>query len=148
LKTGTTKLQYSSRKRLPIARACSYDSTIQNLMEFAMHFSLRVPHLALATLLVCASQLALAQGDAVKGRELTYTCGGCHGIEQYKNAYPQYNVPKIVDQNYDYLLAALKAYKSEERSHPTMRAQAQSFNDADLENIAAYLSNYSAPEHK
>jgi cytochrome c553 len=117
-------------------------------MEFAMHFSFRVPHLALASLLVGASSLALAQGDAAKGRELTYTCGGCHGIDQYKNAYPQYNVPKIVDQNYEYLVVALKGYKSEERAHPTMRAQSQSFSDADIENIAAYLSTFSATEHK
>ncbi len=90
--------------------------------------------------LISATTNALAQGDPVLGKDLIYTCSGCHGIEQYKNAYPQYNVPKISGQNYEYLVAALKGYKVGERSHPTMRAQAKSFSDADIENIAAYLS--------
>ena len=106
-----------------------------------MNFSQRVQSLALVSLLVTCAPYAAAQGDATKGRDLTYTCSGCHGVDEYKNAYPQYNVPKIVGQNYEYLVAALKGYKAEERSHPTMRAQAQSFSDADIENIAAYLSS-------
>jgi cytochrome c553 len=52
-------------------------------------------------------------------------------------------VPKIAGQNYAYLVAALKGYKADERSHPTMRAQAKSFSDADLEAIAAYLASLS-----
>jgi cytochrome c553 len=93
--------------------------------------------------LACMSTDALAAGDPVAGKDLTYTCSGCHGIAQYKNAYPQYNVPKISGQNYEYLVASLKAYKAGERTHPTMQAQATSFSDADIENIAAFLSELS-----
>ena len=97
-------------------------------------------NIGLTIALISAAANASAQGDAAIGKKLTYTCSGCHGIEQYKNAYPQYNVPKISGQNYEYLVAALKGYKADERAHPTMRAQAKSFSDADIENIAAYLS--------
>jgi cytochrome c553 len=74
------------------------------------------------------------------GEKLAYTCTGCHGIADYKNAYPQYNVPKIGGQNYTYLVKALQEYKAGERKHPTMRAQAQSFSQKDIEDLATYLS--------
>ena len=107
-----------------------------------MSFSHRALFIGLTIALASATN-AFAAGDAALGKDLSYTCAGCHGIEQYKNAYPQYNVPKITGQNYEYLVAALKAYKAGERAHPTMRAQAKSFSDIDIENISAYLSSYS-----
>lgn len=87
-----------------------------------------------------ASLPAAAQGDAEAGALLAYTCTGCHGIPGYKNAYPHYHVPKIAGQNYEYLVVALMAYKKGERPHPTMRAQAESFSDEEIRNIATYLS--------
>jgi cytochrome c553 len=86
----------------------------------------------------------LAKGDAAKGKQLAYTCTGCHGIAEYKNAYPSYRVPKIGGQNEQYLIAALTEYKKGERNHPTMKAQASSFSDQDIANIAAYLSGLKA----
>jgi cytochrome c553 len=94
---------------------------------------------AVILLSLCAGT-AFAKGDAKRGKELAYTCGGCHGISQYKNAYPFYHVPRIVGQNYEYLVNALKAYRSDERKHPTMRAQAKSFSEQEIEDIAIYLS--------
>ena len=83
---------------------------------------------------------AAAQGNAEEGHVKVYTCTGCHGIPGYKNAYPNYSVPKIHNQNYQYLVAALTAYKTGERSHPTMRAQGESMSEQDIADIAAYLS--------
>ena len=97
--------------------------------------------LFLSLALACAAAPALAQGDAEAGRLKVYTCSGCHGIPNYKNAYPTYNVPRIGGQNFDYIVAALTAYQKGERLHPTMRAQAESFNAQDLQDIAAYLSS-------
>ena len=87
------------------------------------------------------AQTAPAQGDAARGRQLTYTCQGCHGVTGYKNAYPNYHVPRIGGQSQGYLLNALTEYKQGTRKHPTMQAQAQSFSDQDLADIAAYLSS-------
>lgn len=79
-------------------------------------------------------------GNADTGRTLTYTCQGCHGIVGYKNAYPSFKVPKIGGQSADYLANALTEYRTGNRKHPTMQAQAQSFSDQDIADIAAFLS--------
>ena len=84
---------------------------------------------------------ATTAGDAARGRQLVYTCQGCHGVEGYKNAYPNYHVPKIGGQTESYLVAALAAYSKGERRHPTMQAQAESFSDQDIADIAAFLSS-------
>lgn len=95
---------------------------------------------ALATALF-ATASAHAEGDKAAGKELIYTCAGCHGVPGYTNAYPQYPVPKIAGQNEQYIINALQGYKSGDREHPTMRAQAESLSDTDIQNIAAYLSS-------
>jgi cytochrome c553 len=79
-------------------------------------------------------------GDAARGKPLTYTCQGCHGITGYKNAYPNYHVPRIGGQSAQYLTNALMEYRAGKRKHPTMQAQAQSFSEQDIADIAAYLS--------
>ena len=56
--------------------------------------------------------------------ELSSTCLGCHGVVSYNNIYPTYKVPKLGNQHKDYIVSALKAYRSGERSHPTMKAHA------------------------
>jgi cytochrome c553 len=66
-------------------------------------------------------------------------CIGCHGIPGYKTAYPEvYHVPKIAGQNPAYIVAALKAYKSGERSHPSMRGIAASLSEEQMQKLAEY----------
>lgn len=84
---------------------------------------------------------ATTKGDATRGRELVYTCKGCHGVTGYKNAYPNYHVPRLAGQNEQYLVNALTGYREGTRKHPTMQAQAQSFSEQDIADIAAYLSS-------
>ena len=70
-------------------------------------------------------------------------CIGCHGIPGYKTAFPDvYHVPKIAGQQQAYIVAALKAYKTGERSHPSMRGISASLNEQDMADLAAY---YGAP---
>ena len=94
--------------------------------------------------LAANTQAAELKGDPKAGKTLAYTCTGCHGISEYKNAYPSYRVPKIAGQNEKYLLASLHSYKKGERNHPTMKAQASSYTDQDIANIAAHLSSLSS----
>jgi cytochrome c553 len=79
-------------------------------------------------------------GNAANGKQLTYTCQGCHGVVGYKNAYPNYHVPRIGGQTPQYLANALNEYKQGKRKHPTMQAQAESFSEQDIADIAAFLS--------
>ena len=66
-------------------------------------------------------------------------CIGCHGIPGYKTAYPSvYHVPKIAGQQPAYIVAALKAYKSGERSHPSMRGIATSLSDEEMKELADF----------
>ena len=88
-----------------------------------------------------AAPAAAGAGDPQKGRERTQACEGCHGIEGWRTAYPEvYRVPKLGGQHAAYLVAALKQYRSGERSHPSMRAIASSLSDADISNLAAYYA--------
>ena len=80
-------------------------------------------------------------GNAARGKELTYTCQGCHGVTGYKNAYPNYHVPMIGGQSQQYLVNALSEYKQGTRKHPTMQAQASSFSAQDIADIAAFISS-------
>jgi cytochrome c553 len=82
---------------------------------------------------------AHAAGDPAAGEKKFYTCYGCHGVENYKNAYPDYSVPKLRHQTAAYIVSALHEYKNGDRPHPTMHAQASSLSDQDIEDIAAYL---------
>lgn len=84
---------------------------------------------------------AALTGDASRGKGLSYTCRGCHGVTGYKNAYPSYHVPKLGGQSEVYLRNALMEYRGAKRKHPTMQAQAESFSEQDIADIAAYLSS-------
>jgi len=88
---------------------------------------------ALTAVLTSGTQTAFAQDKA--GADVPHPgtenfhaqCIGCHGIPGYKTAYPvTYHVPKIAGQQPGYIVAALKAYKAGQRSHPSMRAWTRS----------------------
>ncbi len=75
-----------------------------------------------------------------RGRIVASTCLGCHGIEGYRNAYPDYAVPRLSGQHADYLVTALQEYRSDARQYPTMHMQALSLSDQDMADVAAYLA--------
>ena len=95
--------------------------------------------LAAATWL--AAPVASAEGDPKAGEVKAIPCMGCHGIPGYSNVYPTYKVPRVGGQHAAYTVEALKAYKSGLRSHPTMRAQAATLSEQDMQDIAAYFAN-------
>ena len=93
-----------------------------------------------AVLALLAAPVTFAAGNGDAGRLKANTCMGCHGIPGYTNSYPTYRVPKLGGQSPEYLAAALKAYKTGERPHLTMRAQAANLSDQDIADIAAFLA--------
>ena len=95
-----------------------------------MKIAARAAALILAAALF--SQPAVAEGDPEAGRELGYTCLGCHGIEGYRNAYPSYRVPKLGGQKAGYLEIALRGYRDGTRKHPTMVAQAPLVSETSM----------------
>lgn len=88
-----------------------------------------------------AGATVLAAGDAGAGQIKAIPCLGCHGIEGYFTVYPTYHVPKVGGQHAAYVIAALKAYKSGERGHKTMQAQAATLSEQDMQDIAAFFES-------
>ena len=94
--------------------------------------------LALAVVLPASAQVT---GTAGAGRHKSSMCVGCHNIAGYKTAFPAvYSVPKIDRQHAAYIVSALRAYKSGERQHPSMRAIAATLSDQDMADLAAFYS--------
>ena len=101
-------------------------------------FSLRS---LVAVLLAVLALPAVAAGDAVAGSKKNFQCQGCHGVVDWKTAFPElYSVPKLGGQKAAYIVSALKSYKKGDRDHPTMRAIAADLSDQDMEDIAAYYA--------
>jgi cytochrome c553 len=85
--------------------------------------------------------LAQAQiaGNAEAAKGKVSMCIGCHGIEDYRTAFPEvYSVPMIAGQQPEYIVKALQAYRAGDRSHPTMRGIARGLSDQDMADVAAY----------
>jgi len=99
---------------------------------------------ALASFALHAQEASL-KADPVHGKAISYTCLGCHGVQGYKNAYPNYSVPELRGQHPEYLISALKEYKSGERSHFTMHSQAEELSEQDMTDIAAYFAGAPLP---
>ncbi|MFY9327462.1 MAG: c-type cytochrome [Georgfuchsia sp.] len=79
----------------------------------------------------------VSQGDVVAGRVIAAGCEGCHG-EAGIGAND--SGPGLAGQKVDYLILALKAYKSGARAEPVMSAMAQELSDNDIDNVVAYFS--------
>jgi len=83
-------------------------------------------------------------------------CVSCHGANFSKPIDPSY--PKIAGQHADYVFVALKAYKTENnptvgRSNGVMGAIAKQFSNAELKELARYVSSLdtelqTVPEHR
>ena len=102
-------------------------------------------HLAVAAALVLCAQAAVAQDKGAEDRphasieSFHAQCIGCHGIPGYKTAFPEvYHVPMIAGQQPGYIIAALKAYKSGDRSHPSMRGIAASLTEEQMQKLAEF----------
>lgn len=73
-------------------------------------------------------------GDPLAGEARTAICGSCHGARGISSD-PM--IPTLAGQEPTYLVSAIKAYRSDERSHEDMVADR---SDAEIEDIAAFYS--------
>ena len=103
-------------------------------------------HVVIAALSVLAGFAASAHaadvvGNAKAGQGKVAMCIGCHGIPDYRTAYPEvYRVPMLGGQNAEYIANALNEYKKGDRHFETMHAIATSLSDQDIADIAAYYA--------
>ncbi|MDH3289033.1 MAG: cytochrome c [Betaproteobacteria bacterium] len=95
--------------------------------------------LGLAAAVAVGAMTATAHaGDAEAGKAKIGACAACHGNDGKATA-PIY--PNIGGQNEQYLVEAIKAYKSGARNNPIMKPMASMLSDTDVENVAAYYAS-------
>jgi cytochrome c553 len=117
---------------------CGYNRPLR--IKTRYHTLMRIRNILPLLMLCLLSTSAFAGGDYKAGKIKAYTCTGCHGIVGYNNTYPTYHVPRIGGQNKEYLVIALKAFRSGERHHKSMNLQAEALSDQDIEDISVYLA--------
>ena len=92
-----------------------------------------------------SAQAADVVGNAKAGQSKVAMCIGCHGIPEYRTAFPEvYRVPILGGQNQQYLANALHEYKKGDRHFQTMHAVASSLSDQDIADLAAYYASQTA----
>lgn len=75
----------------------------------------------------------LAQGEA----KFTAVCAACHGADG--NSGTPAN-PKLAQQHPEYVVKQLQEFKSGKRPSPIMQPMAAQLSDADMKNIAAWVT--------
>ncbi|HET7764037.1 MAG TPA: cytochrome c [Burkholderiales bacterium] len=96
-------------------------------------------HLVVLALVACFGAEAYAAGDAVAGKQKSQACAACHGTDGNAPTGPDF--PRLAGQHYDYLLKALRDYKSGARKNPIMGGQVSALSAQDLADLAAYFSS-------
>jgi cytochrome c553 len=84
-----------------------------------------------------AAKDPFTQGDAAAGATKAAPCVACHGAGG-NSAMPVW--PNLASQGSSYIVHQLKAFKSGERKNPIMAAQAANLSEADMADIAAYMT--------
>jgi len=89
---------------------------------------------------------AFAKGDAAKGHDKAkQVCGACHGENGDKPLQPEY--PVLAGQHQDYLMKALKDYKSGARKNAIMGGQAAPLTDKEIEDVTKWFSEQKTSLH-
>lgn len=101
----------------------------------------RQPSLAAVTCSVVAllaAGAASGAGDPAAGKEKSQTCTACHGEDGISVA-PQF--PILAGQYEDYLVAALRQYRSGKRRNAVMSGFATGLSDQDIADLAAWYAS-------
>ncbi len=101
--------------------------------------------LFMTSLVLLTSMSTFAAGDIEAGKAKgTSVCAACHGANGI-SPIPTY--PNLAGQHEAYLVSALKAYRSKQRSGgqaAIMQGQAAALSDQDIANVAAYFASLPA----
>lgn len=88
--------------------------------------------------LMAGDAAAVKFGDPEAGKQKASACMACHGADG-NSQNPSF--PRLAGQHPDYLLHALKAYKSGDRQNAVMNGQAANLSVEDMEDLAAYYGS-------
>src|SRR4051812_29294179 len=90
-----------------------------------------------AIVLLLASAGAAQAGNPEAGKEKSRTCAACHGADGNSATG---DFPRLAGQHYDYLLKALRDYKTGKRKNAIMAPQVANLTPRDFDDLAAYYS--------
>jgi cytochrome c553 len=93
--------------------------------------------LFVAAALVLAPAAAFAADVAAGQAKVKEVCQACHGLDGNSTVA---DYPKLGGQYADYMMKALRDYKSGARKNPIMAGFAATLTDKDIENVAAYYA--------
>ena len=89
---------------------------------------------------------AQAAGNAAAGKtKAAQVCAACHGAEGNKPTAPEN--PILAGQHQDYLVKALKDYKSGKRNNAIMKGFAATLSPQDMEDLAAWFASQKSNLH-
>lgn len=81
---------------------------------------------------------ASTKSDPSKGKVIVeQVCAACHGVDGNSAASAN---PSLAGQHPEYIVKQLQEFKTQKRKNPIMLGMATPLSDADMHNIAAYLS--------
>jgi len=100
-----------------------------------------IRYCGLVLLIAGLSPMAMASGNPQRGLEISLVCQSCHGVDG--NLSLQDDYPKLGGQHYDYLVHALKAYRSGDRDNAIMAGFAAGLSDQDIKDLSAWYSRQS-----
>jgi cytochrome c553 len=93
----------------------------------------------------CVCTQAYAAGDAGSGKQKSQACVACHGADGNSPTGPDF--PRLAGQHEDYLLKALRDYKSGARKNPIMSGQVSGLSAQDMADLAAYFADQKGTLH-
>ena len=94
--------------------------------------------LFVGALIFAVSPTGAVAADADAGAEKAALCLTCHGPGDKVQGV---GTPIISGQYEDYLIYALKSYRSGDRSNPIMTGFVSTLSDRDIEDLAAFYSS-------
>lgn len=94
---------------------------------------------SIAAILMLSATMDAQAGNPNRGQELAQeVCASCHGMDG--NLVLDETYPRLGGQHADYLVVALKAYRSGDRENDLMSPFAQDLSDRDIRDLAAWYS--------
>jgi len=98
---------------------------------------------AIAALLSLFLASTVHAADIEAGKQKAAVCAACHGADGKTPIDPSYAI--LAGQHRDYLVVALKAYRSGSRKNAIMAGQAAALSNEDINDLAAYYASLDGP---
>ncbi len=87
---------------------------------------------------VAPAATAVVKPDLVQGEaKFTAVCAACHGADGNSGIPAN---PKLAQQHPEYIVKQLQEFKAGKRQNPIMQSMAAQLSDADMKNIAAWVT--------